>query len=163
MGFANIKLNNKAERGFTIVELLIVVVVIAILAAITIVSYNGITGRANASASKSLAATWAKKVEMYQAEEGRYPLAKSDLSGNPAKSWFINDDSIIADATTLDSTNGTKKITVRSCKADAGAPVAGAVTQVVITYYDYEAGAIATRLVGAGTTAQLPANCALWT
>jgi len=34
------------QRGFTIVELLIVVVVIAILAAITIVSYNGITNRA---------------------------------------------------------------------------------------------------------------------
>jgi prepilin-type N-terminal cleavage/methylation domain-containing protein len=36
------------DEGFTIVELLIVVVVIAILAAITIVSYNGITNRANA-------------------------------------------------------------------------------------------------------------------
>lgn len=38
-----------ASRGFTIVELLIVVVVIAILAAITIVSYNGITARATES------------------------------------------------------------------------------------------------------------------
>jgi len=36
-----------AAHGFTIVELLIVVVVIAILAAITIVSYNGITAKAN--------------------------------------------------------------------------------------------------------------------
>jgi prepilin-type N-terminal cleavage/methylation domain-containing protein len=33
-------------RGFTIVELLIVVVIIAILAAITVVSYNGISARA---------------------------------------------------------------------------------------------------------------------
>lgn len=36
----------KDKQGFTIVELLIVVVVIAILAAITIVSYNGIQSRA---------------------------------------------------------------------------------------------------------------------
>lgn len=36
----------KSGQGFTIVELLIVIVVIAILAAITIVSYNGITARA---------------------------------------------------------------------------------------------------------------------
>ncbi|NCO10935.1 prepilin-type N-terminal cleavage/methylation domain-containing protein, partial [Candidatus Saccharibacteria bacterium] len=36
----------KRINGFTIVELLIVVVVIAILAAITLVSYNGITGQA---------------------------------------------------------------------------------------------------------------------
>ena len=33
-------------RGFTIVELLIVIVIIAILAAITIVAYNGIQQRA---------------------------------------------------------------------------------------------------------------------
>ncbi len=37
------------QRGFTIVELLIVVVVIAILAAITIVAYNGIQNRARDS------------------------------------------------------------------------------------------------------------------
>ena len=34
------------QKGFTIVELLIVIVIIAILAAITIVAYNGIQGRA---------------------------------------------------------------------------------------------------------------------
>ncbi len=37
-------------RGFTIVELLIVVVVIAILAAITVVSFNGIQQRSYNSA-----------------------------------------------------------------------------------------------------------------
>lgn len=37
------------RAGFTIVELLVVIVVIAILAAITVVSYNGITTRANES------------------------------------------------------------------------------------------------------------------
>ena len=44
---------NKHQAGFTIVELLIVVVVIAILAAITIVAYNGIQNRANDSAVRS--------------------------------------------------------------------------------------------------------------
>lgn len=34
------------QRGFTIVELLIVIVVIAILAAISIIAYNGIQSRA---------------------------------------------------------------------------------------------------------------------
>ena len=36
------QLNRKQWRGFTIVEVLIVVVVIAILAAVTVVAYNGI-------------------------------------------------------------------------------------------------------------------------
>lgn len=80
MSFTDIK--NK-DQGFTIVELLIVVVVIAILAAITIVSYNGITNRANQSASKSTAASVQKKAELYFAEENVYPAA-ADLSGADA-------------------------------------------------------------------------------
>jgi len=43
-------LRGQKQSGFTIVELLIVVVVIAILAAITIVAYNGIQNRAKSSA-----------------------------------------------------------------------------------------------------------------
>jgi len=49
-------------KGFTIVELLIVVVVIAILAAITIVSYNGVQARANDAVIKSEFAQNAKLV-----------------------------------------------------------------------------------------------------
>lgn len=50
------------QKGFTIVELLIVVVVIAILAAITIVAYNGVTQRAKESVAKSSIATAQKKL-----------------------------------------------------------------------------------------------------
>jgi len=52
-------------NGFTIVELLIVIVVIAILAAITIVSYSGISSRAKAGAAQSGAESAAKKVITY--------------------------------------------------------------------------------------------------
>lgn len=57
------------SRGFTIVELLIVIVIIAILAAITIVAYTGITTRANASAAKSNAETVAKVAAAYAADD----------------------------------------------------------------------------------------------
>lgn len=53
------------SAGFTIVELLIVVVVIAILAAITIVAYNGIQNRAKSSAVQSTASQAAKKIGTY--------------------------------------------------------------------------------------------------
>lgn len=51
------------NKGFTIVELLIVVVVIAILATITVVSYNGITRMARESAIKSELVSTAKSIK----------------------------------------------------------------------------------------------------
>lgn len=60
-------------RGFTIVELLIVIVVIAILAAITIVAYNGIQNRAKASSAQAAANTVIKKAEAANAVATGYP------------------------------------------------------------------------------------------
>jgi len=57
----------KASKGFTIVELLIVIVVIAILAVITIVAYNGIQNYAKTSASKSAVSQASKKIMVYAA------------------------------------------------------------------------------------------------
>lgn len=65
------------KKGFTIVELLIVVVVIAILAAITVVAYNGIQERAWNSRVVANANTMQKALMIYQGENGSYP----DYSG----------------------------------------------------------------------------------
>lgn len=61
------------QVGFTIVELLIVVVVIAILAAITIVAYNGIANRSKDSRRLSDLATIQKGLELYYADNNSYP------------------------------------------------------------------------------------------
>lgn len=76
MSLQNIKASN---RGFTIVELLIVVVVIAILAAITIISYNGITSRANASSAASNAETVQKVAEAFNSDGSRYPATQDQF------------------------------------------------------------------------------------
>jgi prepilin-type N-terminal cleavage/methylation domain-containing protein len=55
------------RRGFTIVELLIVIVVIGILAAITIVAYNGIRTKAEDASMQSEASQAGKKVLAYKA------------------------------------------------------------------------------------------------
>ena len=63
----------RTRNGFTIVELLIVVVVIAILAAITIVSYNGITQRAKTSKSLSTAEQVRSKATLWNSLLDTYP------------------------------------------------------------------------------------------
>lgn len=64
---------NKQQTGFTIVELLIVIVVIAILAAITIVAYNGIQQRANNTARVTAAQQAVKLIKAYYSYNDSYP------------------------------------------------------------------------------------------
>jgi len=63
------------KSGFTIVELLIVVVVIGILAAITVVSYNGISQRARGASLQSSLSSMRNKVEIQKSFSGseQYP------------------------------------------------------------------------------------------
>jgi prepilin-type N-terminal cleavage/methylation domain-containing protein len=61
------------QAGFTIVELLIVIVVIAILAAISIVAFNGAIQRANTSAIAAKEDQAKKKLEIYKVDNGAYP------------------------------------------------------------------------------------------
>ena len=66
------------RSGFTIVELLIVIVVIAILAAITIVSYNGINKRAKQTANFSAIDSYVKSFALIKAGTGGLPTGKDN-------------------------------------------------------------------------------------
>lgn len=70
-------------QGFTIVELLIVVVIIGILASLILVTYSGLVKQTYTNRSKSELASIAKAVLVYSAFNGRYP---ADVSrGIPAE------------------------------------------------------------------------------
>ena len=69
----------KNSNGFTIVELLIVIVVIGILAAITIVAYRGIQARAQDTAIMSDINLLSKRFEIYKTLNGAYPVGDDQL------------------------------------------------------------------------------------
>ena len=79
---------HKQQSGFTIVELLIVIVVIAILAAISIVAYNGIQERANSNSTIGQAQAYVKALKLWQADTG-LPAASSCIAPSSYSSCDI--------------------------------------------------------------------------
>lgn len=76
------------QKGFTIVELLVVIVVIAILAAITLVVFNGTQSRARDSRRMSDLELLAKSTGLYAADNGDYVSVNCGSSGN---GWLPTD------------------------------------------------------------------------
>ena len=64
---------NRKPSGFTIVELLVVIIIIGILAAITIVAYTGISQKAVASSLQSDLSNSSTLLKMYYIDYGSYP------------------------------------------------------------------------------------------
>ena len=81
-----VKVQKQTLRGFTIVELLIVIVVIAILAAISVVAYNGIQDRAADTKRESDIASIEKALRGYEAIHGGVQTTQS-YSGNGPGGW----------------------------------------------------------------------------
>jgi general secretion pathway protein G len=75
------------QSGFTIVELLIVIVVIGILAAISIVAYNGVQQRARTSAASADLSNNGKRMMAGSAFNGQYPTT---IDANSNVDYKIN-------------------------------------------------------------------------
>lgn len=111
------------QNGFTIVELLIVIVVIGILAAITIVAYNGIQNRGKTAAGQSLANSVAKKAEAYNAVGSTgYPTTLANFNA-VTESVLDDSASVSFSATLLTGTTARDGKTVRYVATSAGGNV----------------------------------------
>ncbi|MCL6096137.1 MAG: type II secretion system protein GspG [Patescibacteria group bacterium] len=73
------------KKGFTLVELLIVVAIIGVLATLLMVNFVGVRQRARDAQRKSDLRQIQSALEIYRADNSSYPLAVSGLnSGCPA-------------------------------------------------------------------------------
>jgi type II secretion system protein G len=75
------------QKGFTIVELLIVIVVIGILAAITIVAYNGAQNRARVATAASDLRSIKVVLAQYYAANGALPCFDHSWDDTAEKNW----------------------------------------------------------------------------
>jgi len=81
------------RKGFTLVELLIVVLVIAIIASIALIGYRNFTSSAKADSVLSVYNKVAKAAKMYSSDTDYYPASvqrfwkNDDGSGNPIPNW----------------------------------------------------------------------------
>lgn len=71
----------KTTSGFTLVELLIVIVVIAILAAITVVAYTGIQTRAQNASRIATGNDWVQAFTLYLAHNSNLPTSGITYNG----------------------------------------------------------------------------------
>lgn len=146
------------SSAFTIVELLVVIVVIGILAAITVMSYTGISNRAVASSMQSDLSNSSNQLKSYQAINGSYPTALNNncpstpvpdttlcLKASPNNTYTYTSNGVSFSLTET-NTNGMVYSITDNTAAVAGAPnyvltvVAGANGSVNNVSGNYSAG-----------------------
>ncbi|HPQ96549.1 MAG TPA: pilin [Thiolinea sp.] len=96
-------MKRKAQAGFTLIELMIVVAIIGILAAIALPAYQDYTKRAHVSEGLSLAGAAKMGVSEYYADKGSWPSTNAavglatatSISGNAVNSVDVGANGVI--------------------------------------------------------------------
>lgn len=185
MVFGKLK-DRKKDGGFTLVELLIVIVVIAILAAITIVAYGNISARAKTTQGQTAAANTNKVAEAINADNSAYPGTKAALIAGSTSTKLpsgIAVDGIAAPAagaavttivgtsadtasngvtafkTDANSTTGAQANTVLYGLSYSGASCTGTVNGGYVFFWDFTTKAVSTSVSYVGSASSTGTVC----
>lgn len=77
--FKSAMLSRKALRGFTLIELMVAITLIAIIAGVGTVYFMGILDKGKIDTARTQAYEIAKAVEIYKLQTGEYPSAQDGL------------------------------------------------------------------------------------
>ena len=82
MNIRNLKseIRNRSQRAFTLIELLLVLVILGILAAIVVPKFAGRTEQAREAAAKTQVANFSTALDAFEVDNGYYPKGKSGLN-----------------------------------------------------------------------------------
>lgn len=80
----------RSERGFTLIEVMMVVAIIGILSAIGVPAYLSYAARAQVMEGLSLAGGWKIAVVEYYGENGSWPSQAADLNAVPSAGLYAS-------------------------------------------------------------------------
>lgn len=142
---------NIKNQGFTLVELLIVIVIIAILTVVSLVAYNGLQNQAKTSAAKSAADAVAKKAELYNTSKSSYPanLGKLTNAADSGEPYYLDASTVKTPAAALADgsapTEGANAIEYSECPTGSATP-----TGAHVRYYNFSTNKVEERKIGTG-------------